>query len=242
MRYDVAIDHDELMEARRGTPRRPQAVPQWAQRLAAERWLAGHAVGDLLLALQKANFGPSDQTIRYRWDDNAHVFTGWIESASTFERRQRDTEERDGILAAIREVTAAGDYVPAATQGRRTAHHVLAATEALPETLRSKSATRRFWRHVEHLRRNRILREGNIRRANRHHVATLELKPAHGGALDGASNAPNEFTAPPNISTHGAPAPNASNSAGGYRGRAHAHRCPRCDGEGCSYCADGGGE
>lgn len=49
MQYDgLTVDHGGLMEARRGSPRRPHAVPRWAPRLAAEPWLANHEVGDLL--------------------------------------------------------------------------------------------------------------------------------------------------------------------------------------------------
>lgn len=69
---------------------------------------------------------------------------------------------------------ARGDYVPAAMQGPRTAWHVLCATESLPKSLKTRAARKRFWRHIETLRRNRIVREGQMRRANRHVVVTLE--------------------------------------------------------------------
>ncbi|BCO32878.1 hypothetical protein TspCOW1_29810 [Thiohalobacter sp. COW1] len=180
------------------------------------------STGRLRLDLQKANLGRSDQSIVLGWDDNAQLFTGHLESSSEFDRRQQEQEEQQGILTAIREITAAGDYVPAAAQGPRTAHHVLSATESLPETLRGKAARRRFWRHIESLRRIGEIREGSIRRANRHTAATLELKPAQDKGAGSASDASIEYDAAPNNPTQGAPAPNASYSAGGYRGSARA--------------------
>lgn len=70
-----------------------------------------------------------------------------------------------------------GEYVSAATTGRRTAHHVLQATEKLGRSLDASNAGRkRFWRRVEELRQRDALREGSIRRSNRHATATLELE------------------------------------------------------------------
>jgi RecA-family ATPase len=135
------------------------------------------ATGALVLALQKTNLGRDDQAIRLRWDNDAHLFEAEA-GASRFDARVRDTAEQRGIVDAIREVIASGDYVPAAAQGPRTALHVLSACSAFPAELKNRSGKRRFWRHVEALRRNRTLREGRMRRASRHDVAILELEPA----------------------------------------------------------------
>ncbi len=135
------------------------------------------ATGALVLALQKSNLGRSDQTIKLRWDDDAHLFVaeGGI---SRFDRAVQDTAEQRGIVDAMREVIASGDHVPAAMQGPRTAFHVLSACNAFPATLKNRSGKRRFWRHVEALRRSHTLREQQMRRANRHDVAILVLEAA----------------------------------------------------------------
>ena len=179
--------------------------------------------GDMLLELQKSNLGRADQYMRFRWDDDAHLFVGELERAndSEFERCLQERTEQEGIVEAIREVRAGGDYVPAAQTGNRTALHVLKSTDALPNSLRNRGANKRFWRHIERLRRIGQIRVGEIKRASRHKTETLE--PADTGAAGAASNASNAFPESPAESTQGAPAPHASNAAGGPRGAAHAH-------------------
>lgn len=191
--------------------------------------------GDLLLELQKSNLGRTDQVIRVRWDDDAQTFTGTLQGGgSHFEQRERDEDERQGILDALREVTEAGDYCPAATTGRRTAYHVLSAAESFPETLKSKADMRRFWRHIELLRRMGEIAEGSIRRADRKRTATLETKGRNGAACANAANAKDSIHAD---RPQAASAAYAANAQGGYRGGAHAHpACFRCQGEGCVWC------
>jgi len=140
------------------------------------------ATGRLILTLQKSNLGRSDFTLRLKWDDDAHLFVA--ESGETrFDEKVRDTTERRGLVEAIAEVVARGDYVPAAAQGQRTAYHVLSACAAFPATLKNRTAKRRFWRHIETLRANSTLREGSIYAKHRRQVATLELQtreePSH---------------------------------------------------------------
>lgn len=222
---------------------------RWYLQPEIERTDEGAApTGDLILSLQKSNLGRSDQSMRFRWDDTAHMFLA--EKPARFDRHLRDEEEQDGIVAALREVIERGDYVPAAAQGPRTAHHVLAATESLPDSLKSRGARRRFWRHLETLRRIGVVREGSMRRANRHVVATLELSSTPDAGCVNASNTEIQIATQ---SDAGASAPNASHSHGGYRGCARAHDhdfalddsghvipCHGCQGDGCPACADTG--
>jgi RecA-family ATPase len=189
--------------------------------------------GDLIMALQKSNMGQSGHSMRFHWDEAAHLFVGeTVGGLSEFDRRARDQEEQDGIVRAIAEVEASGDYVPAAHQGSRTAHNVLAATDSLPKSLKPKSASKRFWRHIEVLRHNRIVRESSIRRPNRHFTATLTLRTAPDKA---GATAPHFHKMNTTHGDAGASAPYASHTAGGYRGCARAH-CTRCGGEGCEWC------
>lgn len=134
--------------------------------------------GDLILELQKSNLGRTDQSMRFAWNDEAHLFLGReIVGRTASDREHRDRLERRGILQALHACasTTPPIVVPAATTGRRTAHHVLAASPAFPESLRSRDAVRRFWRHVEFLRHMGMITEGSHRRENRHVVACLAL-------------------------------------------------------------------
>lgn len=135
--------------------------------------------GDLILELQKSNFGPIDKEMRFAWSKGEHLFIGrQTEAPSGLERSIRDRSEKDGILAAFRACasTTPPTAVPAATQGQRTAYHVLQAKPEFPDSLRGSSPEkRRFWRLIEELRSIQYLRESSIRRSNRHVLATLEL-------------------------------------------------------------------
>lgn len=189
--------------------------------------------GRLILELQKSNLGKADQSMTFEWDDGAHLFVGEsIADMSAVTRNNRDEDERDGILAAMREIESQDDYVPAAQQGQRTALHVLATAESFPETLKSKRDRRRFWRHIEHLRRIQKIRESSIRRPNGHRTATITLQATPNA---GSVELPNTQDANATHIRRGAPSAELPNSAGGLRGRARAD-CPRCKGEGCDWC------
>jgi RecA-family ATPase len=124
--------------------------------------------GDLILELQKNNFGPIEQSMRFAWNEAAHLFLGReIVGRSAADRAERDRIERDGILAALR---ACQEPVPAATTGQRTAYHVLSARAEFPDSLRSGAAGRRtFWRQIEALRAMSLIREESIRRGDGHY-------------------------------------------------------------------------
>ena len=194
----------------------------------------GDKPNGLTLELQKSNLGRASQSINIRWDESAHLFVGEIATTSEVKRREQDEDERKGILAAIAEVEASGDYVPSAMQGNRTALHVLSACKSFPETLqmtKRKAIRDRFRRHVEHLRRIGDIHVGGIRRKNRHWQEVLTLQARDGAACADASN-----SIPDNVN-HSDAAPSASmrRIRTGGMGGARAH-CPRCDDEGCGFC------
>lgn len=135
------------------------------------------ADGKLVLELQKTNHGRAEQQIPLRWDDDARMFVP--DGALThIDVSLQDTVERAGIMAAIREVVSAGDFVPAAAQGQRTALNVLSACKSFPESFKGRAGKRRFWRHIEVLRRTRAITDSSIRTASRHPLAVLTLGPA----------------------------------------------------------------
>jgi AAA domain/Bifunctional DNA primase/polymerase, N-terminal/Primase C terminal 1 (PriCT-1) len=142
------------------------------------RWYL-RAEGDgLLLELSKANNAAAGAQIRLRWDPTAMLYvaeTAPVDGGMV--KAVREREERDGIVAAFKACAAAGIDVPAATTGRRTAYHVLAAQPSFPASLSGDSAgaRRQFWRLIEELRAIGTLREKSIRRSDRHYVCTLEI-------------------------------------------------------------------
>lgn len=122
--------------------------------------------GELILELQKSNLGPMDRALRFAWDAEAHLFVGTDPGA--FDRKHQDREERAGIMAALRASVASGVLVPAATQGRRTAYHVLRGRAEFPAM-----DSRRFWRHIEALRHSQEIREDTHVRGDRKKVQQL---------------------------------------------------------------------
>ena len=133
--------------------------------------------GALLLDLQKSNLGRTDQTIRFRWDADAHLFVGEeVAGMTEFDRRHRDREEQRGVLRALNACVKSEIVVPAATTGQRTAFHVLTQRPEFPASLRAgKPGKRRFWKQIEALRQMRLVEEGSYRRANRHLTAHLVI-------------------------------------------------------------------
>jgi RecA-family ATPase len=135
--------------------------------------------GDLILELQKSNLGRTDQSMRFIWDEQAHLFIGSrVGGEMAFDRKHRDREEQEGILRALRACATSNPQivVPAATTGRRTAHHVLSAGAEFPETLRAgKPAVRRFWRQVEALRAMGAVNVAEHRMPDRHYITQFVL-------------------------------------------------------------------
>lgn len=177
--------------------------------------------GSLILDLQKSNHGRTDQSLRFTWDAQAHLYLGSeVAGRSRFEENLRGQEEQESILAALMGLAAAGAYCPAAAQGPRTAHHVLSACPELSETLRGKANRRRFWRHIEHLRQIRSIVESTYRRSNRHLIATLEaVSPDKPEQCADAPYHDNEISTQSDARR---PCADAPHSAGGYRGSARA--------------------
>ena len=133
--------------------------------------------GDLILELQKSNLGRTDQSMRFRWDDAAHMFLGQLEGYSAFDRKHQDRTEQAGILRALKGCAASGIVVPTATMGQRTAYHVLSMRPEFAESLKGtgRGKARRFWRQIEELRQLRQIEEQSYRRENRHMASKLVL-------------------------------------------------------------------
>lgn len=132
--------------------------------------------GTLLLELQKSNLGPVDQSVRWRWDGDAHLFLPEAQPTA-FDRQHRAREERRGILRAFKGCADAGIIVPSAMQGPRTAYLVLSLRPEFPDSLKGNGNGKRlrFRRQIEELRQIRSIAEGEYRRTNRHMSAQLAI-------------------------------------------------------------------
>ena len=135
--------------------------------------------GDLILELQKSNLGRTDQSVRFAWDEAAHLFVGReIVGATALDRAHRDRIEQRDIRAALKACASADPVmiVPAATTGKRTAYHVLSVRQEFPETLLGgKPESRRFWRHIEILRGMGAVNVEAHRMPDRHYINHLVI-------------------------------------------------------------------
>jgi len=136
----------------------------------------GERTGTLMLELQKSNHGRIDQQIRFKWNEDAHLFIGEeVAGITAFDRKHRDREEERGVLAALAGCEVANIIVPTASTGQRTAYNVLSQRPEFPNSLRGAVGKRRFWRQIEALRQRHLLEEVSYRRANRHVAAKFAL-------------------------------------------------------------------
>lgn len=124
--------------------------------------------GELMLELQKSNLGRTDQSIAFRWNEDAHLFLGERTEESPFDRKHQDLTERTAILRAMKGCADAGIVVPAALHGPRTIYAVLTIRPEFPESLRGTGAgeKRRLRRHIEELRQLHLIEETEYRRAH----------------------------------------------------------------------------
>jgi hypothetical protein len=140
--------------------------------------------GKLILELQKSNHSEIGTRIEFAWDQDAHLFLGrTVESAPQLDLRDRDYSEQASILRALRACAAKDIPVPAATTGNRTAYRVLDACDDFPDSLRAgRTATRRFWKHIEILRQSGKVATGEHKGADRHRTTTLIVAGNAGNA------------------------------------------------------------
>lgn len=132
----------------------------------------GAETGNVVAEVRKSNLGRSGARMVLRFDETSGVFQrvdAEPTQAGTFHR----VDESDAILRAIREASAAGNPIPAATAGVRTAHSVCEARDDLPAALRGRRGRTRFYRLLEQLRAAGAVRVEAVKRPNRHAAEVL---------------------------------------------------------------------
>lgn len=132
--------------------------------------------GSLVLDLQKSNLGAVDQSMKFSWNAESHMFVGaMVGGESRFERSHRERLERAGIMESLSASTTAGVRVPIAVQGRRTAYHVLSVRAEFPQSL--INAVKRFNRMVMELRQSGDITTALVKTGDRKMAEVLIPKP-----------------------------------------------------------------
>lgn len=126
----------------------------------------GAETGDLVLEVRKSNLGRAGSRMVLRFDEDAHVFTR-VDSESVGGRLFQRVDESAAIVQVIRDAWAAGDPIPAASAGTRTAHSVAEAREALPASLRGRRGRTKFNRALEELRAAGAVRTMTVKSSSR---------------------------------------------------------------------------
>jgi RecA-family ATPase len=92
----------------------------------------------LVLALQKSNYGRTDQSLVFEWCQDSHLFVGARQEAATLQERiVEDEEEHKRVLRVIIDCNDRGVVVPAAMQGSATAFKFLRVNPGWPARLRA---------------------------------------------------------------------------------------------------------
>lgn len=130
----------------------------------------------MVVEVKKSNHGASGLQIpvRFSRDLGTLTYDGDIPRTS-LQQGLQEVDERDAILRIVRDAEAAGDPIPAASGGQRTAHSVAEGRKELPVSLRGKTGRKRFNRHIESLRADGRLKLGAHVRANRHRTEVLHV-------------------------------------------------------------------
>lgn len=133
--------------------------------------------GSLLLELQKSNLGKLDGEMRFTWEKESELFVGQVTTASAFDAKHQDREERRGLLLAFKGCAEASLTVPAAMQGPSTAYLTLSLRPEFPASLKGPGGQKRkrFRRQIEELRQSRAIEDNVYRRGNRHEGRELRI-------------------------------------------------------------------
>ena len=155
----------------------------WHNSVRARWYLYRDPDDRLKLDVRKVNYGRAGTEIVLRWSETAHTFVADIQAPrSPIDARLRDSDERAAILATIRAANTAGDPLPTATRGERSAHAV-AEARGLPDALRGRRGKARFYAHLEALRAAGAVRVDAVKTACRH------LREVYRPAVEGMADA-----------------------------------------------------
>lgn len=133
----------------------------------------GVGTGNLVLEVRKSNLGRIGARMVLSFNESRGIFERLDNGPQRRDKACQRAEEADAIVRVIRNAWAAGDPIPAATAGTRTAHSVCAARDDFPASLKGRSGKRQFKVALEQLRAVGAVRVEGFRRPNRHFVEVL---------------------------------------------------------------------
>jgi len=131
----------------------------------------------LILALQKSNYGLTDQSIAFEWHTPSHLFVGTQQQPSTpQEKACLNEREQHQVLATIVACQKAGVKVPGAMQGHTTAVGFLRVHPEWPVSLRAdrRETRARAKDHLTALLQHGLIRQGRSWSENRNSMQVLE--------------------------------------------------------------------
>lgn len=134
----------------------------------------GAPTDNIVLEVRKNNLGRAGARMVLAFDEDSGTFRRVDSEAPNRGRSFQRADEADAIVAVIRAAWAAGDPIPAAMSGQRTAHSVCEARDDFPASIKGRGAgRRRFYRALEELRAAGAVRVETQRRPNRHAIEVL---------------------------------------------------------------------
>lgn len=129
----------------------------------------GAPTGNVRLEVRKSNLGAVGAGLTLRYDPDYNIF---IRMDSPPQKGEK-ADEAEGVLKVLRLAYDAGNPIPAATGGSRTAHKVAGSYDELPATLKGKAARGRFNALIERLRTSGRVTVEAFTKGNRHRIEVL---------------------------------------------------------------------
>lgn len=111
--------------------------------------------GRIVVENKKSNWGKQGGRMILEYDEGYHYLRRVDEPEQSRVRpsnKLQDVEEAAALKSIIRAAVAKGDPIPAATNGKRSAHEVMSAHAGFPEGLRSSRGVKRFYVLLNRLR------------------------------------------------------------------------------------------
>ncbi len=135
----------------------------------------GSESGNVCVEVRKSNLGKTGARMVLKFDEAAGVFLR-VDVPADGGRLFQRVDEAEAIVCAIREAWAAGDPIPAAQGGQRTAHAVCEARESFPAALKGQRNRSASTRTLEQLRAAGKVEVQPFRKPNRHVVEVLNVR------------------------------------------------------------------
>lgn len=127
--------------------------------------------GNVRLEVRKSNLGAVGAGLTLRYDPDSNVF----KRVDSLLQKGERVDELEGVLKVLRLAYDAGNPIPAATAGSRTAHKVAGSYDEFPSTLSGKAGRGRFNALIERLRASGRVKVELVTKTTRHKAEVLRV-------------------------------------------------------------------